>query len=73
MNELLEEAVRLGAQAADLPVINAHYGATGAERTRIAIDAALRALLDNGMITLHPRPETFYFDRWRLGPEGGTP
>lgn len=51
--ELLEILADHGASAAHIPVMNAAY-ATGAGRTLVAVRAALRVLLANGLITAVP-------------------
>lgn len=48
----LDELARYGALAADLAVIG--FQGTGAQRTRIAVRAALRMLLANGLVTAVP-------------------
>lgn len=70
-DEDIKELVRSGCFAADSVVVD-NRGCTGAEATRLAVDAALRMLLDNGMISIAPRdqwPEWTEIDRWRVAGE----
>jgi hypothetical protein len=53
-SELLDKLTRNGKLAADRVVIGIGSNSTQSERTRIAVRAALRMLIANGIITVSP-------------------
>lgn len=50
--QVVDQLIRLGCFAADGHVLAARATATGAERTRIAVAAALGALISQGYLTV---------------------
>lgn len=71
----INDLVRTGCLAADSVVIGLR-NATPAEETRVAIDAAIRALLDNGLISVTPSaqwPQWIEIDRWRAAADLPVP
>lgn len=62
-----DHMVRMSCFVADDAVIKLPVNATGAVRTRTAVAAALRSLLDNGLIAMTPRTD---WPEWYTIPDG---